>query len=154
AGALAALRRRSSRTLGIRFFFCSKSQQGVAMSFLRSAMHAGWISFIACGIDGAMAQTYPAKPVRIITAQAGGGGDFESRMIAQEISPGLGQQIIVDNRPGGLVAGLVAKAPPDGYTLMTGGPTVMFAPLLTKATYDIVKDFSSITVLGIAPYVL
>src|ERR1044071_7417212 len=109
------------------------------MSFLHSAMHAGWISFVFCGGTASIAQSYPSKPVRIITAQAGGGGDFESRMIAQEISPHLGQQIIVDNRPGGLVAGLVAKAPPDGYTLMTGGPTVTFAPLLTKATYDTVK---------------
>src|SRR5687767_2947267 len=66
------------------------------------------------------AQTFPTKPVRIVTAQAGGGTDFVARIIAQGLTESLKQQVIVDNRGGNVAIGaeLVARSPPDGHTLV------------------------------------
>src|SRR5262245_20613700 len=73
----------------------------------------------------AFAQTYPAKPVRVIVPYAAGGGtDTVARFIAQQITPQWGQQMMVDNRPGAgtnIGTEAVVKAPPDGYTLLMGG---------------------------------
>src|SRR5687767_7650333 len=65
-------------------------------------------------------QDYPTKPIRIVAASAGSSGDFAARLIAQGITGSLGQQVIVENRPGNVtISGeLVAKAAPDGYTLL------------------------------------
>ena len=106
------------------------------------------IAGIACSQD------YPSKPIRIVTSLPGGGGDFEARLIAQGISGRLGQQIIVDNRPSGLLGEIVAKSPPDGYTLLLAGSTMAFAPLMGKTSYDPIKDFAPITILARAPNVL
>src|SRR5687768_9922148 len=70
----------------------------------------------------ASAQDYPVKPIRVITGPVGGGGDFQTRTIAQGIAGPLGQPLIVDNRPNNLHGEIGSKAPPDGYTLiLTGG---------------------------------
>ncbi len=116
-----------------------------------------WILLAAMMIlvaNTAHTQDYPNKPIRIVTSLPGGSGDFLARLIAQGISGSLGQQVIVDNRPGQLTGGIVAKAQPDGYTLLSAGSTMAFAPLLGPTTYDTIKDFSPITRLGTAANVL
>src|SRR5690348_16638120 len=86
---------------------------------------------------GIGAQAYPVKPIRIITAGVGGGNDVSARLVAQGLSASLGQQAIVDNRASGVVtADAVAKAAPDGYTVLVYGSTVWITPLLQQTPYD------------------
>jgi tripartite-type tricarboxylate transporter receptor subunit TctC len=92
----------------------------------------------------ASAQTYPIKPIRIITAAAGGGSDFATRLIATPLGPALGQQVIVDNR-GVIAADIAAKAPPDGYTLLLSGPTLWLLPFMRDNVASDVNDFVGIT---------
>jgi tripartite-type tricarboxylate transporter receptor subunit TctC len=99
-------------------------------------------------------QSYPTKPIRIITSPAGGGNDFPARLIARAISGPLGQQVIVDNRATVLIADIVAKAPPDGHTLLVTGSAHWIGPLVEKVTYDAIKDFAPITLVDRAPSVL
>jgi tripartite-type tricarboxylate transporter receptor subunit TctC len=91
----------------------------------------------------AIAQDYPSKTVRIVASEAGGSGDFVSRLIAQGLTSAFGQQVIVENRGGGVVAGdVVAKAPPDGYTVLLYGNTFWLLPLMRKQIpYDPYRDF-------------
>jgi len=92
-------------------------------------------------------QAYPARPIRIVTAPIGAGNDFMARVIAQGLTAGLGQQLVVDNRPAGILGELVAKAAPDGYTLLAVGSVLWLTPFLQDSVaYDTVKDFSPITV--------
>ena len=100
------------------------------------------------------AQSYPSKPIRIVTSPAGGGNDFPARLIARAISGPLGQQVIVDNRPTVLIADIVAKAPPDGHTLLVTGSAHWIGPLVEKVTYDAIKDFAPITLIDRSPSVL
>lgn len=102
----------------------------------------------------ALGQGYPSKPVRIVTSPAGGGNDLPARLVAQGISRGLGQQVIVDNRPTVLIADIVAKAPPDGYTLLVSGSPHWIGPLIESTSYDPITDFSPISVLDRAPVIL
>src|SRR5262245_26794968 len=96
----------------------------------------------------ALAQDYPAKPVRILAAAAGGGNDFDARQIAQGIAGPLGQPVIVDNRAqGALAAEAGSKAAPDGYTLLVAGGAVWVGPLLRKAPYDVLTDFAPIALI-------
>ena len=88
------------------------------------------------------AQDYPNKPIRILCGGAGGGSDFTARQIAQGISAALGQPLIVDNRSGVVSAEAVSKSPPDGYTLLVSGGTLWTFPLIAKAPYDALRDFS------------
>lgn len=96
---------------------------------------------------------YPNKPIRLVLGYgAGGVADITARLVAQKLSDALGQQVVVDNRPsaGGIVAGeMVAKADPDGYTLlhMNYGNAVSQA-LFKKLPYDIKKDFVPISAMG------
>jgi tripartite-type tricarboxylate transporter receptor subunit TctC len=108
----------------------------------------------------AVAQTYPSKPIRLIVPNAPGGGtDTVARLIAEKVSPALGQQIIVDNRGGAggrIAAELVARSPKDGYTLMLGSAaTLITGPALDlDRKYDPVKDFAPITLTGTTAYML
>src|SRR5258706_10290528 len=98
---------------------------------------------IACG------QNYPTKPVRIIAAGSpGGGGDFVSRLIATGITGSLGQPVVVDNRPAVIASEVVAKAAPDGYTVLVYANAFWTAPLLQSVSYDPVRDFSPISLVG------
>ena len=99
-------------------------------------------------------QGYPSKPIRIVTSPAGGGNDFPARLIARAISAPLGQQVIVDNRATVLIADIVAKAPPDGHTLLVTGSAHWIGPLVEKVTYDAIKDFAPITLIDRSPSVL
>lgn len=110
-------------------------------------------SLAMLGLAAGMAsgQDYPTKPIRIISSPAGGGTDLTTRSIAQGISGSLGQQIIVDNRPAGVIQGeLLSKASPDGYNLLVAGGTVWNFPLLQKTVYDPVRDFSPITLIDLS----
>jgi tripartite-type tricarboxylate transporter receptor subunit TctC len=93
------------------------------------------------------AQGYPTRPVRIVTAPVGAGNDFMARIIAQGFTASFGQQFVVDNRPAGILGELVAKSPPDGYTLLAVGSVLWLTPFLQDSVgYDPVKDFSPIVV--------
>ena len=106
------------------------------------------------------AQTYPAKPVRIIVGLAPGGTtDVFTRTLAQRLTEAWGQTVIVENRPGasGMIgAEAVAKAAPDGYTLLVSPQTSLaVAPALYgKAPYDTAKDFAPVSLLGSTPLVM
>ena len=100
------------------------------------------------------AQKYPVKPIRIVTSPAGGGNDFPARLIARALTGPLGQQIVVDNRATILIADIVAKSPPDGYTLLVTGSAHWIGPLLDKTTYDPIRDFAPVTLIDRAPSVL
>jgi tripartite-type tricarboxylate transporter receptor subunit TctC len=104
--------------------------------------------------SGALAQDkYPSKVVRIVTATPGSNHDWGARLTAQELTPRIGQRVIVENR--GTIAIEVAKdAPPDGYTLLFYGATVWLQPLLTRSNWDPVADFAPITLAMSSPNVL
>ena len=110
----------------------------------------------ACTVP-ALAQTYPAKPIRMIIGfPPGGGTDIIGRIVAQRMSEGLKQQLIIDNRGGasGLIgAELAAKAPPDGYTIMMAHIAAMsiLPSLYSKMSYDPVRDFAPISLVAISP---
>jgi tripartite-type tricarboxylate transporter receptor subunit TctC len=100
------------------------------------------------------AQAYPSKAIRIVTSPAGGGNDFPARLIARALAAPLGQQLLVDNRPTVLIADMVAKAPPDGHTLLVTGSAHWIGPLVEKTNYDPIRDFAPITLVDRAPSVL
>jgi len=102
------------------------------------------------------AQTYPAKPVRIIVGYPPGGTvDFMARIVATKLSDTFKQQVIVDNRPGGgTVIGteIVARAAPDGYTLLMANIAFGANPaLVSKLPYDAVKDFAPVSLVALLP---
>src|SRR5436305_9174912 len=108
----------------------------------------------------AYGQTWPTKPIRWIVPYTGGGiTDVVTRVVTQRMQGPLGQPIVVDNRPGAnsiLGADIVAKAPPDGYTILTviaahAANATLYAG---KAPYDPVKSFAPISLAGIAPLTL
>jgi tripartite-type tricarboxylate transporter receptor subunit TctC len=110
---------------------------------------------IASGL--ASAQTYPVKPLRVITAEPGGGNDFTARVIGQAIAPKLGQPWIVDNRGGAggaIAAEAAARAPPDGYTLLVYAGNVWTMPLLRKNLRYEVKEFAPVTWAARSPSTL
>ena len=103
------------------------------------------------------AQSYPTKPIRIVTGAVGGTSDFGARLIATGIAGPLGQAIIVDNRGGNarIAAEAVAKAAPDGYTLLYYTSAFWLEPyLIDNAGYDPLKDFAPITLAVSTPAVL
>jgi len=107
-----------------------------------------------CGSGAVFAQTYPVKPVRIVTVAPGSANDIVARLIAQEIRAGLGQPVVVDNR-GTVAAELVARAPADGYTLLLYGSAVWLSPFIRASTpYDPVKDFAPVTLVASSPNVV
>src|SRR5690242_6361611 len=94
----------------------------------------------------ATAQAYPNKPIRIVTSSVGSATDFSTRLILPGLSADLGQSLVVDNRPGGIIQGqIVSRAQPDGYTLLTAGSAFIWGPLFTPTPYDLIKDFAPIS---------
>src|SRR5215510_46512 len=107
----------------------------------------------------ARAQAYPLRPVRLIVpAAAGGPSDLIGRLIGQKLSEAWGQQFIVENIPtgaGNVGVGMVAKASPDGYTILTPTSAVVVNPsLYAKLPYDTVRDFAAVTLAAASPHVL
>lgn len=106
-----------------------------------------------------VAQSYPAKPIRmIIPAAPGGGVDTIGRALAQKLTEALGQPVVPDNRPGAgtmIASELTAKAPPDGYTvLMMTNSHAINASLRKNLNFDPLKDFAEISLLAISPYLV
>jgi tripartite-type tricarboxylate transporter receptor subunit TctC len=109
--------------------------------------------------SAALAQAYPAGPVRVIVPfPPGGGVDGAGRLISQKLSEALGKQFVVDNRPGanGMIGSeLAAKSAKDGHTLMVNGANFVTTPsLYAKVTYDPVRDFEPISLIALAPNML
>jgi tripartite-type tricarboxylate transporter receptor subunit TctC len=109
------------------------------------------IAFALTAFGAASAQNYPVKPIRIVVPLApGGGNDTLARFMAKQWTESLGQQVIVENRPGGggLVGGeFVARAAPDGYTLIVSGSGLLVVTL-TYAKLDMRRDFAPIAMIG------
>ena len=125
------------------------------IGMFRSAYFFGLLLAVLPG--AASAQDYPTKPIRIVAASAGSSGDFAARLIAQGITGSLGQQVIVENRPGNVaVSGeFVAKAPPDGHTLLFMPSSLWLLPFMQdNVPYDPVRDFAPITLSGSTPAIL
>lgn len=102
-------------------------------------------------------QVYPTKPIRVVLPVSPGGGvDAVGRLVGQELTAALKQQVIIDHRPGGggnISAEIVANATPDGYTLLLNAANHAINPSLYKnLSYDPVKDFSSVSKLSVQPY--
>ena len=108
----------------------------------------------------AYAQTYPVKPIRLIVPYPPGGGtDIFARMLGARLGEMLGQQIVIDNRAGAagvLGADAAAKAAPDSYTLVVGqASNLAINPhLMSKLTYDPIRDFAPITLIATSPSLL
>lgn len=124
------------------------------------AAGAGCVLFAATGIPLIAAGTdFPTHPLRLISPfAAGGGNDILSRTLGMEMSKGLGQSIVVDNRPGAnTIVGMeiVAKATPDGYTLiMTSSTQAINATLYPKLPYDSVRDFAPVSLVASSPLII
>jgi tripartite-type tricarboxylate transporter receptor subunit TctC len=108
------------------------------------------IAIVALSAQNLLAQTYPARTIRIVAASApGGGSDILARLIAQKLSEEFRQQVVVENRAGasGIIGTeFVAKAAPDGYTLLLIQPSLTINPsIFKKLPYDAIRDFAPIT---------
>jgi tripartite-type tricarboxylate transporter receptor subunit TctC len=127
-----------------------------------AARHIGWIAIAALLLASSplAAQTYPAKPIRLVSPNPpGGANDTLARIMAAKMAPILGTKIIIDNRggAGGQIGGeIVARAAPDGYTLLMGSvSTHSFAPITSpQIPYDPIKDFAPISMFAIVQNVL
>ena len=120
---------------------------------------ASWITLASLPIlflaAPAMAQVYPNKVIRMLTTAAGGGSDLNARLIAQVLSVNLGQQVVVDNRPGSIATDVAAKSAPDGYTLLVNGSAVWLLQFLRDSVaYDALKDFAPVTLATNAPCIV
>jgi tripartite-type tricarboxylate transporter receptor subunit TctC len=126
-------------------------------------MNTRWISHIAvlalsmagCALAAAdaRAQAYPNKPIAIVVPYGpGSGNDVIARIIAQKVSESWGNPMVIDNRPGangGIAAELVAKAPPDGYTVLIGSSSTIVNQYASKdVRYDVAKDFAPVGLCG------
>ena len=123
--------------------------------------HCGWLflSIVAlAGIPFAQAQ-YPGKPVRLIVPfPPGGGTDTLARIVGQKLGETLGQQVIIDNRPGAgtnIGAEIAARSAPDGYTVLMGNIShAINVTLYSKLSYDLAKDFAPVSLLASTPNIL
>ena len=116
-------------------------------------------AFLAIAACGVCAQSYPTKPVRLVVGFTPGGGvDINARLLAPKLQEYLGQQMIVDNRPGAgtnIANELVARAAPDGYTLLVNTAAVVInMSLYKKVNFDAIKDFAPISLFSHSPNIL
>lgn len=113
----------------------------------------------ACAVAQAQTAGYPARAVRVVVPfPAGGPTDIQARLIARKLSEGFGQPVVVENRPGAgsmIGAEAVAKAAPDGYTLLLGTISVVVAPLAyAKPLFDPLRDLAPVTQVSTGPYLM
>jgi tripartite-type tricarboxylate transporter receptor subunit TctC len=126
---------------------------------MKSVLHPVLIAvaFIAVGADAA--ERYPTKPVRLIVPYApGGGSDTIARVVGLKLGEALGESFVIDNRPGAasmVATEIVARSQPDGYTLILADvPHTINVSTYAKPTYDAVKDFSPVMLVGSAPQIM
>ncbi len=116
------------------------------------------VSALLVALAGALpaqAQTFPVKPIRIVTTEAGSGTDFGARMVAQCISGPLGQQVVVENRGGVMPNEVVARALPDGYTLVHNGSALWLLPFVqSDLGWNVQRDFIAVSMTDQSPNVL
>ena len=109
---------------------------------------------LVLGAAAAPGQDYPSKVIRIVAPATGGGSDVVGRMIAPGLSANLGQQVIIDNR-GAIASEIVAKSPPDGYTLLVNGSPMWLLPVIRPGSpWDAPRDFAPITLAVSSPSML
>ena len=127
------------------------------MKLKRQTLIKAAVLALGCAVlPAAFAQSYPARPVRVVIPFPPGGTlDTVGRMLAQKLSEQTGQAFVIENKPGGngiIGADIVAKAPADGYTLLFNASTFTTAPMTMKSTpYGVVKDFSPVALVAKAP---
>ena len=115
---------------------------------------------VACAVSPAplLAQPYPYKPIRFVVGfQPGGGVDMSARTVGVPLGAALGQSVVVDNKPGAagnIAAGIVAKATPDGYTLLMSNSTIAVPSLFKSLSFDVKKDLDPVALVAIGPSVL
>jgi tripartite-type tricarboxylate transporter receptor subunit TctC len=133
----------------------------IANGIIRSA--AAGVTGLAIGMmlvcADCVAQTFPARAIRVIVPFAPGGGtDILIRTVSPKLSEALGQQLVIDNRAGGgstIGSELAAKAPPDGYTLLMVDTSFTTNPsLYSKLPYDSARDFAPVSLMAAAPVIL
>ena len=110
----------------------------------------------AAGANAVSTPAYPSKPIRLLVSGVGGAGDFAGRLIAADLTQRLGQQVVVDNRPGGVTPGeILVKAQADGYTLMMVGFVIWLSPFMRDhVPFDPVRDFTPVSLAISSPNVL
>src|SRR5438067_12867907 len=116
-------------------------------------------AWLLSGVVASSAQNYPTRPVRVVVGfPAGGPTDAIARIVAQKLSDKFGQQFFVENvggAGGNTAAGQVARATPDGYTIMAISTGFVVNPsLYAKVPYDAVKDFAPVTLVAVSPNVV
>ena len=116
------------------------------------------LAFAGCTMAASGAETYPQRPIRFLVPQSpGGASDTVARVVAQRLGERLGQQLVVDNRPGAtgnIGHEMVAHALPDGYTMLLTAPNLVTSPsLFPKLAFDPVRDFAPITQMTLSPNV-
>lgn len=124
-----------------------------------SRMRSLWLTaLLGIALHANAQPVYPNRPVRIITPNApSGSSDLLARLLAHKLTEGWGQQVVVDNRPGGngFIGGdTLARAPADGYSLMVVTPTHIITPLLLPAPYDPVHGFTPVAAMGSTDFLL
>ena len=126
----------------------------------RSLLAAAGTLAMLLPLHAALAQAFPSKPVRlVVTFPPGGSSDTAARIVAPRLAERLGQQVVVENKPGaggGVGIEFVAKSAPDGYTLvLTGAGGLTANPnLYKKLNYDPIKDLAPIGTFGTSPFVV
>jgi tripartite-type tricarboxylate transporter receptor subunit TctC len=111
-------------------------------------------SLVSLGLVSAQAQQYPSRPVHIIVGFAAGSGpDVEARAVAQQLGADLGQNFIVENRPGAdatIASEVLVQSPPDGYTLLFTSDSIAPTPFIYKhLSYDVLKDLAPVATVGV-----
>src|SRR4051812_9597035 len=129
------------------------------MSYIRSKIILAVVAAFLIPAGGAAAQAYPVKPVRFVSPYPpGGANDILARIIGQKLGESLGQQIVIENRggaTGNIGAEYVAKAPPDGYTILMGQASNLTINVsLMKMPYDPIKDLAPVTLVATTPNLL
>ena len=107
----------------------------------------------------ALAQTYPTKPIRFVVGYPpGGGNDIVARLIAPKLSEGLGQPVVIENKPGAgtnIAQEIVSKAAPDGYTILLAPPSVVINKFLyKKLSFDALRDMTGISNFAFSPNIM
>jgi len=127
---------------------------------MKKALFALLLALPALTAPSAMAQQYPSKPIVLVVPFAPGGtSELISRLVAQKLTEGLGQQVVLENRPGAagnIAMEQVARAAPDGYTLILGhiGTLAVNPAMFPKLPYDAIKDFAPVSLIAAVPNIV